>query len=186
MSESLNEMAQALELGDPKKAAAAMKKMDLSLKDLQSMLKQLDQLAKAGECLGRCHKGLGKAPGIGEWKAGETDKQGVGRGGPGKGQGAPVTDMPQVNAKFDPTLLPGKTVPGKVLMSIEQKAAPETGEESTTEFTQQTFVQAQQQAEQALEQEEIPRGSREFVRQYFGTLENGGAKSGAADAGSSQ
>ena len=186
MSKALSEMAQALEMGDPKQAAAAMKKMDLSLKDLESMLVQLDQLAKAQACLGKCKSCLCRLPGIGDWAEGETNKRGVGRGGPGKGQGAPVTDLPQVNAKFDPSLLPGKMVPGKVLMSLEQKAAPETGEESTIGYTQQTFVQAQQQAEQALEQEEIPRGSREFVRQYFGTMETNGTEQGAAKTGSAQ
>jgi hypothetical protein len=186
MSEALNELAQGLEMGDPKMAAAAMAKADLSLKDLESMLKQLDQLAKAGACLGQCQKCLGRVPGIGDWTEGETNKQGIGMGKAGKGQGGRVGDLPQVNAKFDPTLLPGKMVPGKVLMSVEQKAAPETGEQPTVEYTQQAFIQAQQQAEQALEQEEIPRGSREFVRQYFGTLENNGAKSGTAAAGAAQ
>ena len=184
MSEALSEMAQALEMGDPKQAAAAMAKMDLSLKDLESMLQQLDQLAKAQACLSKCKNCLSKIPCIGDWAEGETNRRGIGMGKPGKGQGGNVGDLPQINAKFDPSLLPGKMVPGKVLMSIEQKAAPETGEESTIEYTQQTFVQAQQQAEQALEQEEIPRGSREFVRQYFGTLETSGTEQGAARTGS--
>ena len=185
MSEALSEMAQALEMGDPRQAAKAMAKMDLPLKDLESMLKQLDQLAKAQGCLSKCGKCMCRIARIGEWKEGESNERRMGRGGAGKGQGGNVTDFPKVNARFDPTLLPGKMVPGKVLMSIEQKAAPETSEKSTIEYTQQSFVQAQQQAEQALEQEEIPRGSREFVRQYFGTMESSGSEQGAAtrDAG---
>ena len=168
LAEALAEAAQACMNGDCDKSALAMESLALSLEDLESILKQLDELAKAGFCLGCC---MGTRGAIGPWAPGETDKFGSGMGGPGKGRGGHVGPLPDVDAAFDPSLLPGPMTQGKILMSVEQRATPEPGAKPTIGYIEQTFVEARQAAEQALEQEEIPRGSRELVRQYFGTLE---------------
>ena len=55
--------------------------------------------------------------------------------------------------------------------ALMQKAAPEEGAEPTQEFVVKTFESVQQEAEQALTKEEIPPAAKEYVRQYFGTLE---------------
>ncbi len=68
-------------------------------------------------------------------------------------------------------MLPGEMTKGKVLASIMRHAAPDENAESTVEYVSEALIQVQQQAEQALTKEEIPPGSREFVRQYFGSLE---------------
>ncbi len=169
LAEALAEAAQCLEMGNCEHAAFALADVELSLEDLASILEQLDQLAKAGFCLGCCMNGL--CGGIGPWRPGESDRFGRGMGGPGHGRGGGVGDLPDVNGSFDPSLLPGPMTQGKILMSIEQRAAPEEDAEPTIDYIQGAFIEARQEAEQALEQEEIPRGSREFVRQYFGTLE---------------
>ena len=68
-------------------------------------------------------------------------------------------------------MLPGDMTKGKILAGIMQKAVPEEGAEPTQEFVVKTFESVQQEAEQALTKEEIPPAAKEYVRQYFGTLE---------------
>jgi hypothetical protein len=61
--------------------------------------------------------------------------------------------------------------PGKVLSSIMKHSAPDEDQEATAEYVSETIIEVQQAAEEALTKEEIPQGSKEFVRQYFGSLE---------------
>jgi hypothetical protein len=122
---------------------------------------------KSGQCSGvcsSCKAGIG-----GAWQAG-TGKMGGGMGKAGIGRGGQIGELPDVNANFKPTVAPGEMTEGSMLASIVQRGAPEEGAESTISFSPEAIVQVQQQAEQALTQEEIPPGSKEFVRQYFGTL----------------
>lgn len=80
-------------------------------------------------------------------------------------------ELPDVQSSFTPTTLPGEMTPGKVLSSIVQHNAPDEDPEATAEFVSDTIIEVQQAAEEALTKEEIPQGSKEFVRQYFGSLE---------------
>ncbi len=172
LSKALAEAAQSLKSGNISAALAVFSEAELAFEDLESIMMQMDMLAKACSTLGNCAGGLcGLADAMGFFKEGDSDRFGPGMGGPGRGQGGTVGELPDVNVGFDPTMLPGPLTDGQNLLSIEQQAAPELGQEAKIEFLQGTFVQAQQRAEQALEQEEIPRGSKEFIRQYFGTLE---------------
>lgn len=168
LAEALAEAGACLASGDCNRAALAMTDAELSLEELQSLLEQLDALAKAGQCLSGACRGRG---GISPWAPGESDKFGNGMGGPGMGRGGGVGELPDVDGKFDPSLLPGPMSEGKMLLSIEQKAAPDMKASSKIEYLQGAFVAASQAAEQAIQQEEIPRASKEYVRQYFGTLE---------------
>ena len=52
-----------------------------------------------------------------------------------------------------------------------QKGAPEKNGNATQGYVESNFVQVKQDAEQALSKEEIPAGSKEFVREYFSSLE---------------
>jgi hypothetical protein len=92
-------------------------------------------------------------------------------GGTGMGRGNRVGELPDLNAGFKPTVLPGDLTKGKVLATILQKGAPQDDAESTLEYVTEAFVEVRQEAEQALTKEEIPPGAKEFVRQYFGSLE---------------
>lgn len=127
---------------------------------------------KSGQCSG---SGSGKGMGAGFQKglALGGGGKGTGMGGPGQGRGNQVGDLPDIAVSMTPTMLPGQVQDGKMLASILQKSAPETDAESNVEVISGAVVQAQQAAEEALTREEIPRGSEEFVRQYFGTLEQG-------------
>jgi hypothetical protein len=151
-------------------ALEALKSAELTLEELAELLDQLDRLAKACRGLGRCCGG--QCGGIGAWKPGASDRFGSGMGGPGRGRGGGVGELPDVNAAFKPSMLPGQLTDGSLLLSVEQRAAPEEGAEPSADYIEAAFIQARQQAEQAIEKEEIPRGAREFVRQYFGTMES--------------
>lgn len=128
---------------------------------------------KPGQCNGN---GNGSGSGMGQsFQKGLALNRGkgAGMGGPGQGRGGQVGELPEVNISLTPTMLPGQVQEGKMLASIMQKAAPETDADSSVEVISGAVVQARQAAEEALTREEIPRGSEEFVRQYFGTLEGG-------------
>jgi len=131
---------------------------------------------RGGRCshCGNC--GLCAACGRSLWAAGEADKAGNGMGRPGMGRGGQVGELPEnVNVDFQPTVLPGGMTQGKMLANMLEKTAPEQGAEPTTDYVSGTFTAVRQEAEQALTKEDIPRGSREFVRQYFGSLETSGS-----------
>ncbi|MBL7647265.1 MAG: hypothetical protein JNK74_13850 [Candidatus Hydrogenedentes bacterium] len=131
------------------------------------------------DCSGQCGSGQCSGSGSGGGKAATFQKglalggggKGGGMKGPGQGQGGQVGELPDVNVSLTPTMLPGQVQEGKMLASIMQKTAPETDADNSVEVISGAVVQAQQAAEEALTREEIPRGSEEFVRQYFGTLE---------------
>lgn len=127
---------------------------------------------KSGQCNGG---GSGSGQGFQKGLALGGGGKGTGMQGPGQGQGGQVGELPDVNVSLTPTMLPGDVREGKMLASIMQKTAPETDANSSVEVISGAVVQAQQAAEEALTREEIPRGSEEFVRQYFGTLEGGEA-----------
>jgi hypothetical protein len=120
----------------------------------------------AGTCAGGQCKGGGSKPGSGN---------GLGMGGGGRGQGNEVGDLPDdATVNMSPSVLPGEMAQGKLLADMIQRTAPDVDQESTVELAEGAFVQVQREAEQALTKEEIPAGSKEFVRQYFGTLEPNG------------
>lgn len=125
------------------------------------------------DCSGTCGSGNGQCSGSGYQKglALGGGGKGAGMGGPGQGRGGQVGELPDVNVSMTPTMLPGELKEGKMLASILQKTAPDTDAESNVEVLSGVVVQAHQDAEEALTSEEIPRGSAEFVRQYFGTLD---------------
>lgn len=113
------------------------------------------------ECSGVCEShGNGKGNG-----------NGPGMGGAGRGQGNSVGELPDLPVGFQPTQAGGPVTQGRMLADILQKAAPEPGAQPKSEFISGEFVKVKQAAERALTQEEIPQGSKEYVRQYFGSLD---------------
>jgi len=125
-----------------------------------------------GSCLGHSCSGICcRCAGIGGAFARGEGGFGGGMGGPGHGTGGMVGELPEGDVGFKPTLLPGEMTKGKALMGVLQKGTPDEGAESELEYITEAFVAVRQEAEEALTKEEIPPGSKEFVRQYFGSLE---------------
>lgn len=180
-------------------ALEGLEAAELSLKDLASAMDQLQKLDFAmqnmvdwqqnalgpsqfcrlcGKALKPCKHGEGcKSCGTGYGCCGicgtcAGNGDGPGMGGYGRGRGNTTGPLGDVEDAFDPTMLPGQLSPGKALLDIVQRTAPDAEDAQTTvEYTEGVWVEAQQEAEQALTKEEIPAGSKEFVRQYFGSLE---------------
>jgi hypothetical protein len=124
----------------------------------------------AGVC-GQCGAGKGNIGGW--WGQGASDKEGSGgMGGPGRGRGGHIGELPDVNAGYKPTILPGDMTQGKILASVLQKGAPEEDAEPTVDYIAGAFEEVIQEAEEALTKEEIPAGSKELVRAWFGSLED--------------
>jgi len=113
----------------------------------------------------RCYAGIG-----GMWAEG-LGGIGGGMGARGRGRGGLTGELPEVSPAFKPTVAPGPLTKGKVLADILQKSAPDEDVETTLDYVSGAFIQVRQEAEQALTKEQIPPGSKEFVRQYFGSLE---------------
>jgi hypothetical protein len=114
-------------------------------------------------------------------------RQGPGMGGPGEGKGGSIGELPDMDAGLTPTTLPGEMTRGKLLTSVMERTSPEADAESTIAAANKMVLEAEQEAEQALAKEEIPPGSREWVRQYFGSFEpesnvDGGSSSGSGIA----
>lgn len=194
-----NAMAAAgegLKSGDADAAQKALEEAALSLEDIASLLEQMEMMDTMmanlqqwkGEFLGPsefCRSCGGKlkqcehggdctscGPGtVGFGVCGSCAGMGSGMGGPGRGQGNRVGDLPELQVSFNPTKLKGPMTNGQVLASVLQKGVPDEDAAPTVDFVQGAFVEVQQAAEQALTKEEIPPGSKEFVRQYFGSLE---------------
>jgi hypothetical protein len=200
LSEALAAAAAGLESMNMAKALEGMESLELSLEEMKSAMEQLAMLDQAmlnigdwkkmamgeskfcrscgrkmgkpckdgkcgtcGKCSGgKCGSCAGANPGFG---------YGLGLGGGGRGTGNRVGELGEEDVDFKPTKLPGEMTQGKLLASILQKGAPDLGAEATVEMVSSGLVAVKQEAEQALTQEEIPRGSKEFVRQYFGTLD---------------
>ena len=185
---ALAEAMEAMEMamGDMESMLAQMQQMDGVMANLghwkNSLLGPSDycrlcgakliQCEGAGECdggAGHSHDGVcGSCAGAG---AGAGSGSGLGLGGAGRGTGNQVGELPEVQVGFLPTKATGPLTKGQMLADILQKAAPEEGAEAQIEYLSGAFVEAKQAAEKALSQEEIPPGSKEYVRQYFLSLE---------------
>ena len=193
-----NEGAQSTALSEALAKAAAqsmegmpegLDAMAMSLEDMASALEQLEKidaamlkLAKCPEAMfGKKYKCLSELScngcgyfgrGGGRWRPGTSNRFGPGMGGPGHGRGGSTGLLPDLDEEFEPAMLPGEVSKGKFLANIVQRTAPDQeGAQPTAEFVTGVFAEAKQEAEQALTKEEIPPASREFVRQYFGSLE---------------
>jgi len=199
LAEALAKAAASMTSGDMKAAGESMKLAELSLKDIESMMAQLDKMSsmkaylaewkgnmmgaseycrscgmKMSECTGGscCTPGNGQCNGAGGGCSnGSCNGNGLGLRGAGRGAGNRIGNVPEIEAGFQPTQAPGPLTKGKMLADLLQRSAPEEGEESKVDYINGTFEQLAQDAEQALTQEEIPAGAKEYVRQYFGAIE---------------
>ena len=184
LADALAKASSSLESGDLQAASESLQVAELTAAEIESILRQLDSMkvAKAylaewkGDLMGEdgycryCGSKLGES---GECENGECEGHGHGLGlrGAGHGTGNRIGQVPEMEAGFQPTQAPGPTTQGKMLADLLQRSTPEAGEEATVEYLTGSFEQLEQEAEQALTQEEIPPGAKEFVRQYFGAIE---------------
>jgi len=179
-----------LSLEDIASALEQLEKMNLALKDLarwQGELLgpsdfcrfcgmplepcELGELCEGG-CIGGVCSGIcGRCAGIGGAFVEGEGGVGGGMGYRGHGRGGMAGELPEGDVSFTPTLLPGEMTKGKALMGILQRGTPDEDAESQLEYVTSAFVEVRQEAEEALMKEEIPPGAKEFVRQYFGSLE---------------
>ncbi len=197
LAQAMAKASASLASGEGKEGAGeAMEALVMSLEDLESLAEQLSQLDTVMASVQEWQQGLWGPSDycrlcgakLGDCEGGECDAQGghkhngvcgtcagsgngPGMGGAGRGAGNEVGELGDPQVAFQPTKAPGPMTRGKMLADILQKSAPEEGEQATVEYISGAFASAQQAAEQALTQQEIPRGSEEYVRQYFGSLE---------------
>jgi hypothetical protein len=184
LAAALANASASLGTGDLRAAAEAMKLGQMSLSDIESIMRQLDRMNVAraylaewkGDLMGPseyCRFCGSKLNANAECENGQCQGHGHGLGlrGAGQGQGNRIGRVPEIEAGFQPTQAPGPLTKGKMLADLLQRSSPDTGQEATVEYLSGTFEQLEQEAEQALTQEEIPPGAKEFVRQYFGAIE---------------
>ena len=181
---SLEEMLK--ELQDAQSVMDQLNQMDTSMQQLAEW--QSDNLGPSDYCrqcgtdLGECdHSGGGECNQAGHKHSGYCEAcangngwgngRGLGMGGAGQGEGNSVGELPEVEVGLVPTKAQGRISKGKMLAEILQRSAPDAGQQPTVESLEGAFVEMQQEAEQALVKEVIPPASKEYVRQYFGSLE---------------
>ncbi len=198
-SKALKDLAESLD--QIQSAANQMKNMDETFKELAQFQNQMMGNSsccrncgkKPGEgekfsnglcpsCAGSLHVNEGLfgppdlAAGLRGYEEGDYDPDKVGEGmvGKGRGEGNWAGELPEVEAGFSRSVLPGPTTKGKILATIVEKAAPDEGAGPTVEFVEGVITEVQRDAENALIHEEIPAESKEFVREYFRSLEPDG------------
>lgn len=198
LANAMTDASTAMQNGNMDEAQASLEEMLSELQDAQSVIDQLasmdtamqqldewqaenmgpsDYCRQCGAELSECDKGDGECDSAGHKHSGLCQAcasgNGLGQGmrGAGHGQGGQVGELPEIEAGFTPTKAQGPITKGKMIAEILQRSAPETGEHAETEYLPGAFVEMRQEAEQALVQEEIPPASKEYVRQYFGSLE---------------
>lgn len=198
LAQALSEAAAGMESGDMSKAMEALDNAELSAADMQALAQQLQAMQgvqaslaqwqqgmmgpsqycrQCGAKLKECKNGANcTGCGAGHSCSGTCGScagngVGPGMGGPGRGAGGQVGNLPNPNVAFQPTKLQGGMTKGKILAGIMQKTTPDQDAQPTQDYVVKTFESVQQEAEQALTKEEIPPGAKEYVRQYFGNLE---------------
>jgi len=189
MAKALSEAAAQMEQGNMEGAGQAMADAQMTAQEMESVMTQLAEMQKAQQCLGGACEGAGQSMGMGQgfgqlaqgsqgiggnWQQGMGGQSQGGMGQRGQGRGGQIGELPETATNTSPSVLPGEMTDGPMLATTNELAPPdEEGAESNVEFVQGSIEQVQQDAERALAQEEIPPGAKEFVRQYFGTMEPG-------------
>lgn len=130
------------------------------------MLKQMRAMCKAGKC-GKC--GALNIPGAadavaGIFTPGDGREPGPGMRGPGIGRGG-VAPIEPGNAAFNTEQLKGKLQSGRAVGSYFTNGRQVKGE-AIAQFTEAAAA-ARSAADEAIEQEQIPKAYQNFVNDYF-------------------
>jgi hypothetical protein len=92
-----------------------------------------------------------------------------GMGGPGRGQGGEAPEEPYSDVDWEKSKIRGKMGRGRIVGEMFVKGAQVKGE-ATEEYVE-VLGEARQEAADALSKERIPRGCRDYVREYFNELD---------------
>lgn len=133
--------------------------MAASLAEIDGAIGCLGNKGCRGGCQGACKK---------PWQAGQSDRYGLGTGGPGRGYGAVDTD-PSGKVSSKSTRVQNKSKEGPIIASWYFKDAQVKGE------AQRDYAQVMQAARdgaaEAITNNAIPRKYEDSVKQYFDELE---------------
>lgn len=109
-------------------------------------------------------EGMGQG-GKGKGKGGK----GGGMGGPGRGRGGEVGELPDPNVDFEPSKIKGMQDKAKPLGLFFTRGAGKKGKSKVKAV--EVVREFRQAAEDALTKERIPAGYKNYIRQYFNTIE---------------
>jgi hypothetical protein len=180
MGASMSKMAQGMsQSGLQQEGQEGMSELAKSLSEAEMMqedMQNLDaalgeakkQLAQLGECLGNCDKEGDCQGGRGQWNNRSSTKMGSGTGGGGRSRGGEnhigeARDFTTEKTKANVKTGQGPIIGQRLVYGEQVKG------ESVAEFTQ--GIQAgEQEAAEAIEEQQIPREYHDAVKHYFGRL----------------
>ncbi len=175
----------SLELNGDDLAAAmeSLQMAEMSMKDLADMMKQMamleESLKELGECKlgllgkckacgsGNCKGGMCQGSGTGPWRAGDSNKQNNGMGGPGIGQGGKAP-FEETETAFNQAKLNSEFHNAPISGLLNVKGEPQA--EGSTLMPQGTSIAMEQEREDAMVKERVPIPYRNKVRLYFDSL----------------
>jgi hypothetical protein len=195
MSESMSKMAKgASKSGMNQEGQEGMDAMSGQLSEAEMMSKECEsmdaamseamkQLSKmASKCNGNCDADgdlqmkLCESP----WKAGQTNKKGGGRGGPGQSGGSGAGKEQEAAVNISKTMSPTKQGQGPIVGTRLVQGEQVKGE-SVAEF-QAAVESSAKAATEAVENQQVPRELQDSVKGYFGRLEKRVKPTSAGDA----
>ncbi|MCC6428495.1 MAG: hypothetical protein IT435_16960 [Phycisphaerales bacterium] len=137
------------------------------------------QLAALSQCLGGNGNCLSEFAGIGQWREGDTNKQGSGSGGPGQGLGpspeAAPTDYKIAKEKANVNTQDGPIIGSRLVWGEQIRG------ESHAAFSE-AVESSDKAASEALDSMTIPRQYHGAVKSYFGTLKEKADKNAATNS----
>ena len=146
--------------------AAQLTDMEAFEQQINLMRASLAEIENAMNCLGQ---GMCQGPGAkGPWRPGDSNRNGSGTGGPGKGFG-PVDKDADGQTTTKATKLRNQDRQGQIVASWYFKGEQIKGESSKE--LDQMIQAAKDNAAEAISDNEIPRRYEESVKIYFGGLE---------------
>lgn len=184
MSQSMGQMAQGMQSGDPQQAQAGSEAMNAQLSELENMQQeaqslesamsqaqqQLDQLSQCSNPGGENGGGQqSEWPSTGQYAQGDSSQQGMGSGGPGQGLGSSPNEQGADFTINKEHASVRTTSEGPVIASTMVNGSQIIGE-STAVFSD-AVASATTQASEAIETKRIPREYESAVQSYFGRLD---------------
>lgn len=181
MQQAMSQMSEAMsDLADAQEQLAIAEALEQDLNAARASLArnpgerraQQCQACRSGEgqCQGGTCRGQGNAWRLsqrsGAWRAGETNRQGSGTGGPGQGRGGRPPESDGGDTAFRDEALSATHLPGVIIAEMEHHDGVQVEGESTVAVSD-VFLTYEQRAEQTLETEVIPAGYRGIARDYF-------------------
>jgi hypothetical protein len=151
-----------------------LSEMEMMASECQSldaaMEEAMRQLCKmGGQCNGNGDGELMFKECASPWKAGETNRRGGGRGGPGQSGGSNAGEEKDTGVNISKTMSPAKQGQGPIVGTRLVEGDQVRGE-SVAEF-QAAVEAADKAATEAIVGQEIPRELQDSVKSYFGRLE---------------